>query len=223
MARIVRTIATLVLAASFALSALAVFAAHAPAKDSLAPKSAGDRWLPCERWVMHHWNPVDMPAFYARTGIRQTELFDWLADDDHHTLAGILKKKGFDPKETLAASLAVKERSSAKTRAILTERTNRLLTQGHLAQHVFFRWFHNPPVRQKSREIFGMNPWDHAKARNMGFSPADVGRMKRGYSREETAARISSRATAAAVDGLFRPFEAATRRVLAGDQLRAGT
>ncbi|MFT4050173.1 MAG: hypothetical protein QM648_10115 [Solirubrobacterales bacterium] len=167
-----------------------VFAAHATAKDSLAPKSAGDRWLPCERWVMYHWNPVDMPSFYEQTGIRQTELFDWLQDDDHHTLGGLLRHKGLDPKQTLADSLAVKPATTASTRKVLLERTGRLLTQGHLAQHVFFHWFHNPSIRQNAREIFGMNPWDYARARNMGFSPADVGRLSRGYTRKQTAARI---------------------------------
>jgi hypothetical protein len=190
MARSYRVLTTLSLVVLVSASICFVFAAQAPARDSLAPKSAGDRWLPCERWVMYHWNPVDMPSFYERTGIRQTELFDWLEDDDHHTLGGLLKHRGLDPKATLEASLALKGHSSKRTERILSERAGRLLTQGHLAQHVFFHWFHNPSIRQSSREIFGMNPWDYAKAREMGFSPADVGRLKRGYTRAQTAHRI---------------------------------
>lgn len=190
MAQTLRRGQVLVLMALMTVAGLAVFTGQAPAKDSLAPKSAGDRWLPCERWVMYHWNPIDMPAFYAKTGIRQSELFDWLRDDDHHDLAGILRHKGFEPKETVESVLAAKPAATKRTRKILAERAGRLLTQGHLAQHVFFHWFHNPSIRQNAREIFGMNSWDYARARRMGFSPADVGRLKRGYTREQTAERV---------------------------------
>jgi hypothetical protein len=167
-----------------------VFVAHAPAKDSLAPKSAGDRWLPCERWVLYHWNPIDMQRLYARTGIDETELFDWLRDDDNHTLSGLITKHDLDPEDVVTSSLAVDPGLPTAVRATLAERADRLLTQGHLAQHVFFHVFHSSAIRQHSREIFGMNPWDYSKARRLGFSAADMGRLKRGYSRRQTAARV---------------------------------
>ena len=189
-ARANRLLGTLLLAVAITLSASFAFTAYAPAKDSLAPKSAGDRWLPCERWVMYHWNPIDMQKLSANTGISERKLFLWLQDDDNHDLAGIIKSRKLSPKSVVNDSLAVEPGTSKRVRSILRARAERLLTQGHLAQHVFFHWFHSPAIRENAREIFGMQPWDYFRARRAGFSPADVGRLKRGYTRKQTAARV---------------------------------
>lgn len=177
-------------AAVLVTSSALIFTSVSSSKDSLAPATAGDRWLPCERWVLYHWNPVDMQRLFARTGIKESELFDWLRDDDNHDLAGLIKKHGDDPVKAVEASLAVERGASSAERAILSERAGRLLTQGHLAQHVFFHVFHSSAIRQNAREIFGMNPWDYSRARRLGFSATDIGRLKRGYSRRQTANRI---------------------------------
>jgi hypothetical protein len=190
MLRLNRALTTLSLVVLSALSICFVFAAHAPAKDSLAPKSAGDRWLPCERWVLYHWNPIDSTKFYELTGSTQRELYVWTRDDDSHDLADFIKTKKLDPKKIVRESLAIDDSTSPRVKTILNKRANRLLTQGHLAQHVFFHWFHNPAIRQNAKEIFGMNPWDYARARRLGYSPADIGKLKRGYTREQTADRI---------------------------------
>lgn len=185
--RVLTTLCFVVVAVS---SMFSVFAAEAQSKDSLAPKTAGDRWLPCEPWVMYHWNPLDMPKFYERTGIRQTELYRWMRDDDHHTFAGVLESQGLDPEKVIADSLATTVATTPRMRATLKARAERLLTQGHLAQHVFFHWFHNPSIRQHSRAIYSMAPWDYARARRMGFTPAQIGSIHNGFSRKETANRI---------------------------------
>lgn len=190
MARSSRSLTLLLLIVAIAAGGLLSVAAYAPAKDSLAPPDAGDRWLPCESWVMYHWNPIDMQKLFRRTGIKEPELFDWLRDDDNHDLAGLIVKHGDNPTEAVRASLAIERGASSRTRAILAERADRLLTQGHLAQHVFFHVFHSSAIRQNAREIFGMTPWDYSKARRLGFSAADIGRLKRGYSRRQTAKRV---------------------------------
>lgn len=190
MAQSSRSLTLILIALAIASGGLLSVAAYAPAKDSLAPPSAGDRWLPCESWVMYHWNPIDMQKLFRRTGIKEAELFDWLRDDDNHDLAGLIEKHGDDPTEAVRASLALERGASQRKRAVLEERAGRLLTQGHLAQHVFFHVFHTSAIRQNAREIFGMNPWDYSKARLQGFSAADIGRLKRGYSRKQTARRI---------------------------------
>lgn len=190
MARSSRSLTLLLLALAFAAGGLLSVSAYAPAKDSLAPKSAGDRWLPCERWVMYHWNPIDMQKLMDNTGITERKFFLWIQDDDNRDLAGIIKSRKLDPKTVVGNSLAVEPGSSKRIRSVLRARAERLLTQGHLAQHVFFHWFHSPAIRENAREIFGMQPWDYFRARRAGFSPADVGRLKRGYTRKQTAARV---------------------------------
>lgn len=190
LSRTPRLLTPLLLVGVLALGAALTFAAFAPAKDSLAPKSAGDRWLPCERWVMYHWNPIDMQKLMDNAGITERKLFLWLQDDDNRDLAGIIRSRKLDPKTVVGDSLAIEPDTSKRVRSILRARAERLLTQGHLAQHVFFHWFHSPAIRENAREIFGMQPWDYFRARRVGFSPADVGRLKRGYTRKQTAARV---------------------------------
>lgn len=177
-------------AAVLVTAAALIFTSIGSAKDSLAPSTAGDRWLPCERWVMYHWNPLDMPKFYASTGIKQTELYRWLRDDDHHDFASVLESQGLKPEKVITDSLAVTARTTPRMRATLKARAERLLTQGHLAQHVFFHWFHNPAIRQHSRAIYGMAPWDYANARRKGFTPAQIGSKHNGFTRKQTADRI---------------------------------
>jgi hypothetical protein len=190
MAQSSRSLTLILLALALAAGGLLSAAAYAPAKDSLAPRAAGDRWLPCERWVMYHWNPIDMQKLMDNTGVSERKLFLWLQDDDNRDLAGIIKSRKLDPKTVVGNSLAIEPGTSKRIRSILRARAERLLTQGHLAQHVFFHWFHSPAIRENAREIFGMQPWDYFRARRAGFSPADVGRLKRGYTRKQTAARV---------------------------------
>jgi hypothetical protein len=50
-----------------------------------------------------------------------------------------------------------RERVTVDRLATLRERTMRLLTQGHLAQHVFFHVFHRLGLRPVSRRLFGVS------------------------------------------------------------------
>src|SRR3954454_21957771 len=99
-----------------------VASAQSGAKDSLAPKSAGDRWLPCERWVMYHWNPIEMPRLFEQSGISEQELFDWLRDDDGHSFGGLLKQHGLDPQTTVLNALATTADTSPAAKKVLIKR-----------------------------------------------------------------------------------------------------
>lgn len=113
------------------------------AHDSLAPAGASHTWLPAEDWVAYHWIPFDEQALKRALGLRGRELAAYLYDD-HHTLADLAARRGLDP-ETLADHLITswRPRTDDREMGVLRDRTLRLLTQGHLAQHVFFHVFHN--------------------------------------------------------------------------------
>lgn len=168
-----RLVARIVVVPVFAAAML--FVATASAKDSHAPKDARDRWLPCESWVMFHWIPYDQERLWAITGIRQLEFRHFIADDDKHSLALLIKQHGKDP-NAVARQLMEPWRgkvSDAKF-AELTRRTNELMTQGHLAQHVFFHYFHDPILAIDSNWIFRTPPGDYHRARLRGYGPSEI-------------------------------------------------
>ncbi|MGH2959373.1 MAG: hypothetical protein ACRDKE_07190 [Solirubrobacterales bacterium] len=172
--RLLTRFAVLSLAVLFILGCAVV--AHA--RDSEAPKRAGDRWLPCEPWVMYHWLPFDSRALYAETGISRKEWHDYIApDDDSHSLGQLVEKHGKDP-DAVVQKLMQRwnGRVSAPKLTELTRRANALMTQGHLAQHVFFHYFHHPMLGIRARWVFNVSPGDYHAARMAGFTPREIAR-----------------------------------------------
>jgi hypothetical protein len=125
-------------------------AAAGDAHDSLAPPGAPHTWLPQEDWIAYHWLPFDEQALNRALGLRGRELEAYLYDD-HHTLARLASRRGMAV-ETLANQLVEPWRGRVDESRLdmLRARTVRVLTQGHLAQHVLFHLFHNGGA---SREI----------------------------------------------------------------------
>ena len=60
----------------------------------------------------------------------------------------------------------------------LLERTERTLTQGHLAQHVFFHYLHQAETKAHAWEIFGVSPSQFQRLRAAGFTPAEIGALR---------------------------------------------
>jgi hypothetical protein len=150
-------------------------AAPAVARDSHAPDGARDRWLPCESWVMYHWIPFDQKRLWAITGIKKHEFRHWIADDDNHSLGMLIERHGHDPDEVTAQLMEQwRGKVSLQKLAELTRRTNALMTQGHLSQHVFFHYFHDPLLAMNSKWIFNIPPGDYHRARLRGYSPAEI-------------------------------------------------
>jgi hypothetical protein len=168
LARIAVTLSTVLLILGCAV------VAHA--RDTDAPAKAGDRWLPCEPWVMYHWLPFDSSALYAETGISRKQWHDYIApDDDTHTLAKLIERRGEHPDKVVAKLMKRWEgRVSAARLAELTRRANALMTQGHLAQHVFFHYFHHPMLGIRARWIFNVSPGEYHQARMLGFTPREI-------------------------------------------------
>jgi hypothetical protein len=171
--------------------AICVLPTAAAAKDSNAPKSASDRWLPCDDWVMLHWIPFDEGDFARVSGANPHRVLNWIRDDQHHTLGQLVALKGITLDQ---ATDELTERWSGKVSAerlsILKKRTMDMLTQGHLSQHVLFHHFHDPVIAVHSQEIFGLSRGDYTVARRSGYSPAEMGRHQHRTKRQVKVAAL---------------------------------
>jgi Tol biopolymer transport system component len=176
-----RRAATVLLAA---LASLAV-AASAPAKkivthspDSLAPKNAPAHWLPPEAWVYNHWLPYDEGRLYRVLGITRSELWQQLRDD-RRTLAQLAARHGYRSPAKLAAKLVAPRASTVgdETLRELRDRAERTITQGHLAQHVFFHSLHQFAIPSAAPDIFGVTDARFRELRRTELSPLAIGRL----------------------------------------------
>jgi hypothetical protein len=148
--------------------------AQAVAHDSLGPPGAPHTWLPEEDWVMRHWVPFDERALTTRLALRAGDLESYLYDD-HHALADLGRARGLDVgrlRDELVAPwrpLVDDERY-----ALLRERTERVLTQPHLAQHVFFHVFHAGLVDHDPPGTFGLPRHTVHEMRLTGLTPVEI-------------------------------------------------
>lgn len=178
----------------------AAFAPAASAHDSEAPRDAVHRWLPDEAWSHKHWVPYDETRLYSLLGIDTRTLFDWLYDD-HRTLADLARRRGVSPR-TLAKRLMEPRRDSVSAHEyrVLRRRAERTLTQGHLAQHVFFHVFHGlhmPDVR----ELLGVGQREYARLRARRMSRYEIARIG-GRSREHVRGLVVESMEHAAMHGV---------------------
>ena len=170
--------AMLVVAVGFTLCSSA--SDFAVARDSLAPASAGQRWLPSEEWVTHHWLPYDERRLLSILRISRAEVLSWLRDDRHHTLEQLVRRRGLTVAlvtQRLVAPWAARVDPVQYER--LRERAERTLTQGHLAQHVFFHYLHQAETKEHAWEIFGVSPAQFLRLRAAGYTPAEIGALRR--------------------------------------------
>lgn len=152
----------------------------AGARDSDAPAGAGHRWLPCEDWVMYHWLPYDERVLLRALKTDRGGLRRWLRNDRAHTIAQIARRRGIEPRDLadrLVAGWAPDV--SGAWGDELRDRALRTLTQGHLAQHLFFHRFHHPGIALRARSIFGVRALEFRRLRLTGHAPARIGRSHR--------------------------------------------
>src|SRR4051812_22147632 len=129
--------------------------------DSLAPRGAPAHWLPPEDWIYNHWLPYDETRLYSLLGITRLALWDQLRDD-RHTVAQLAAQHGWPDARRLATALVAPEvgdTGGARAR-ILRERALRTITQGHLAQHIFFHSLHQFAIPSEAPELFGVSDAD---------------------------------------------------------------
>jgi len=146
--------------------------------DSDAPANAPAHWLPPEAWVYNHWLPFDEARLYRLLGITRVGLWQQLRDD-RRTLAELAARHGWPDPRRLAAALVAPEaaRVGAHRAGVLRERALRTITQGHLAQHVFFHSLHQFGIASEAPEIFGVGDMEFRRLRRAELSPLAVARL----------------------------------------------
>src|SRR4051794_623089 len=146
--------------------------------DSLAPPGAPAHWLPPEDWVYNHWLPYDEGRLYALLGVTRGDVWRQLRDD-HHTLAELARAHGWPSPSKLAAALITPRRGQvpAALVPVLRDRAERTITQGHLAQHLFFHSLHQFAIPSEAPEIFGVTDAEFRALRRGEQSPLDIGRI----------------------------------------------
>src|SRR3954447_22612713 len=146
--------------------------------DSGAPANAPAHWLPPEAWVYNHWLPYDETRLYTLLGITRVELWEQLRDD-HRTLAQLAARHGWPDPRRLAAALTAPEaaKAGAARARVLRERALRTITQGHLAQHLFFHSLHQFGIASEAPAIFGVTDVDFRRLRRAELSPLAIARL----------------------------------------------
>jgi plastocyanin len=171
----VRRVAPLILA----VLALVPAGAAAKSNDSLAPPDAPPHWLPPEAWVYNHWIPYDEGRLYALLHVTREQLWQQLRDD-HRNIAQLAARHGWRDPQRLADALVApwRGRVSAARVAILRERAVRTITQGHLAQHLFFHSLHQFAIPSRAPQIFGMSDQAFRDVRRtLELSPLTIARL----------------------------------------------
>jgi Tol biopolymer transport system component len=174
-----RRIAAVVVAASASLAGPAAAEVAAPpphSPDDLAPADAPPHWLPPEPWVYNHWLPYDEQRLYRVLGIGRNALWQQLRDD-HRTLAQLAARHGHPDPGRLATELVATRRVSAAKRAELQRRAVRTITQGHLAQHLFFHSLHQFAIPSAAPDLFGVTDAQFRALRRQELSPLAIGRL----------------------------------------------
>src|SRR4051812_31917194 len=146
--------------------------------DSAAPRGAAAHWLPPEAWVYNHWLPYDETRLYRLVGITRRQLWRQLRDD-RRTLAQLAARHGWPDPRRLAAALVAPERGrvGARRAAELEARALRTITQGHLAQHVFFHSLHQFAIASEAPDMFGVSDVEFRALRRSELSPLAIARL----------------------------------------------
>src|SRR5215210_6962130 len=123
--------------------------------DSGAPANAPAHWLPPEAWVYNHWLPYDETRLYRLLGITRVGLWEQLRDD-RRTLGELAARHGWPDARRLAAALVAPEAAHVDRArlATLRRRALRTITQGHLAQHLFFHSLHQFGIASEAPAMF---------------------------------------------------------------------
>lgn len=154
------------------LGVLLLCPAAAVAQDSDAPPGALPHWLPSEEWVYQHWLPFDEGRLYRLLRADRGAIWRHLRDDAAHDLAQLARRRGYTARELARALVAPRGGGST-----LEERAFRVLTQGHLSQHIIFHSLHQTAVPDAARRIFGTRNARFLALRRAEQSPLQIGRL----------------------------------------------
>jgi len=205
----------------FAASLLAVVAA-APASAERRPPDAPAHWLPNEEWSNLLWLPFEEERLYRLLDMDRGEIFRWIRNDADHTLAQLGEQRGYTA-DGLARALVAPRRDdvSPQTYRLLVRYTRRVLTFGHLSQHLLFHSLHQRAIPRDATEIFGVRrELDFLSLRRAELSPVRIGDLH-GRTRAEIHRAAARTLREAASLGVRRGFVTDRQRDLLLDrQLR---
>ena len=168
----------LLVAFTLAAALCATPTAAAKSTDSEAPPNAPPHWLAPEDWVYNHWLPYDEGRLHSLLKVDRGDIWRQLRDD-RHNIAELAGRRGWpDPAKLAAALIAPRERhlSAQRTRE-LRRIALRTLTQGHLAQHLFFHSLHQFAIPSEAPTIFGVTDAEFRILRRGEQSPLEIGRL----------------------------------------------
>ena len=194
------------------------FGAPALGHDSKAPGHASHNWLPKIDWVAFHWSPIDEKQLARSLGMSHLQLYE-LQADDHIALDSVARRRGISPeklrndlfKPWRRAKLTASEARKIKRRISL------VLSQPHLAQHVFWHPFHSPAYKRNpersARKLFGVSVAAYRQFRREGKTQLEIAAIG---GRSET----SLRRTIVKHLKLTRDYGIRTREVLPAQAMR---
>jgi hypothetical protein len=143
--------------------------------DPGAPPGASGQWLPDEEWVMERWTPFDESRLYELLQTTRPGVERWLADSrGRRSLLELARRRGIGRATLVRRLIAPRRQSLTRTQlARVRARTNRVVTQSHLAQHMLFHTFHTWSVRDAARRRLGLTErqWNHLRNRPRGDGP----------------------------------------------------
>lgn len=177
-----------------AVMASGAVAAPVLAADSDAPPGSPPNWLPNEPWVNELWLPFDEERLPAALGMTRGEVFSWIRNDGSHTLAQLAARRHIKV-DALAGRLVANRKPAQRARVRAYSR--RVITQGHLAQHLLFHALHQTAIPQRAEAIFGTpSATAYGRLRFAEVSPLDIGELH-GVTRVQMRRRTSDALRAA--------------------------
>jgi hypothetical protein len=179
-------------------------AAKAMTADTNAPAGAPGHWLPNDPWVMEHWLPFDAQRLLDLLHVDVKTVRQWLKTPGH-TLAQLGAAHGYADKEKLLGDLLAPRQAGvdAATFRTLQDRTEQVLTQSHLAQHVLGHLFHDPQIPQHAQTIFGVSTKELRAYRKQGLTAAQIG-AKGHRTPDQVKAAVMATLSASQADGVKR-------------------
>jgi Tol biopolymer transport system component len=127
--------------------------------------------------VSNHWLPYDETRLYRLLGIRRSDVWQQLRDD-RHNLAELARRHGWGAQRLAGALVAPwRGKVSGERLRLLRSRALRTLTQGHMAQHMFFHSLHQFAVPARARRIFGTSRAHYLALRRAELSPIQIGML----------------------------------------------
>lgn len=204
--------------AAVALAASVFVVSSAVGHDTKAPAHASHNWLPKIDWVAFHWSPVDEKQLAAALKMTHLQLYE-LQADDHIALDTVAKRQGINPaklRSELFKPWNKAKLTSAQARAI-KRRISLVLSQPHLAQHVFWHPFHSPAYKRdpdrSARKLFGVSVDRYRQLRREGRTQLEIATIG---GRSET----TLRRTVVQHLKLTRDYGIRTRQVLPAQAMR---